>query len=244
MSHIYQGEDPLPTPPIIGGQGEFPDIQIPDDGDDRDAQSAGVGLEGLTDRSVWLQRRMVNGLEGGIYNGPLVFGNIAATNEYKYIPRFYTRVITEPPSSRTTTWVQDSNFSLWKTSNNLANDLTQYFGVPDGVTVTNIKVYFKGGSGHTNGNPPSSLPILLVGKVNVTTGVLTTFGTVSDTFTTASSYQTTHPITFTFSTGELVDKSLFRYVVFIFGEGGTNALSDATYFGATITYIANAVSIG
>lgn len=65
----YQGIDPIFAPPVIPGEGEWPDPETADDGDDRDAATAMTAAEGAIDRTNWLARRIVNGLEGG---GPYV----------------------------------------------------------------------------------------------------------------------------------------------------------------------------
>ncbi|MFO0588845.1 MAG: hypothetical protein U0441_14945 [Polyangiaceae bacterium] len=75
MAHPYPGQDSagLVINPYIAGKGYFVIPDVPDDNDDRDAGSVGVGVEALTDRTVWIGWRMVNGLEGGTYPGTIVW---------------------------------------------------------------------------------------------------------------------------------------------------------------------------
>lgn len=58
MSHPYVDTDQLPVPFYITDLGMWADVTIPDDGDDRNAAVAGVGLEALADRTTWLRYRL------------------------------------------------------------------------------------------------------------------------------------------------------------------------------------------
>lgn len=60
MSHTYLDTDQLPVPFYIAGLGEWSNVTIPDDGDDRNAAVAGVGMEALADRTTWLRYRIEN----------------------------------------------------------------------------------------------------------------------------------------------------------------------------------------
>lgn len=74
--HSYNGVDALPPPPALAKRGLWTTPNVPDDGNDRDAASAGVGIEGVTNRTEWLRHRMMNGLEGGLYFGAQGFAAI------------------------------------------------------------------------------------------------------------------------------------------------------------------------
>lgn len=80
--HDYKGVDgALYTPTNLPTKGVWVTPQVPDDGNDRDAATVGIGLEGLADRTVYLAFHMVDGLLGGSYapdfgwTGQHVFSN-------------------------------------------------------------------------------------------------------------------------------------------------------------------------
>ena len=60
MSHPYIDTDQLAVPFYIANLGMWADVTIPDDGDDRNAAVAGVGMEALADRTTWLRYRIEN----------------------------------------------------------------------------------------------------------------------------------------------------------------------------------------
>jgi cytoskeletal protein CcmA (bactofilin family) len=72
----YTPKDALPLPPALAGKGLFTRLLVPDDGDKRKAAIYGVALEAAANALEWLRHRLVNGLEGGAYDGPLSFTNL------------------------------------------------------------------------------------------------------------------------------------------------------------------------
>jgi hypothetical protein len=74
--HKYTSKDPLPLPRPLDGKGFFTRLLIPDDGDKRKAAIYGAALEAAANALEWIRHRLVNGLEGGTYDGPLSFTNL------------------------------------------------------------------------------------------------------------------------------------------------------------------------
>jgi hypothetical protein len=72
----YTPKDALPLPPPLAGKGLFARLLLPDDGDKRKAAIYGVALEAAANALEWIRYRLVNGLEGGVYDGPLSFTNV------------------------------------------------------------------------------------------------------------------------------------------------------------------------
>lgn len=83
--HPYEGQDPYSwdISDYILGKGYWPAVDVPDDDNDRDAANFGIGLEGLTDRTVWLAWRMVNGLESNTALTPYI-ANIWWSGNHTY----------------------------------------------------------------------------------------------------------------------------------------------------------------
>lgn len=85
--HDYKGVDGASyTPTNLPGKGQWVTPQVPDDGNDRDAATVGIGQEGLADRTVYLALHMVDGLVGGSYaadfgwtGGHLFSGSVSFT---------------------------------------------------------------------------------------------------------------------------------------------------------------------
>lgn len=81
MSHTYPGvDDPsaiIPGSPTAG-YGVFPLPTVTDDQDNRDAASANLAAEADTDRINFLAWRMINIIEGGIYNFVAVISTLNA----------------------------------------------------------------------------------------------------------------------------------------------------------------------
>lgn len=73
--HPYAGQDPISINPLIPGKGVWPDPDVPDDDNDRDAANYSISVEGALDRTNWIGWRMVNGLEGNTSGAPYP-GNI------------------------------------------------------------------------------------------------------------------------------------------------------------------------
>lgn len=76
MASYYSGQDysGLVIAPYVPGYGHWDaDIQIAEDGDNRDAATANMVAEGALDRTVWIAWRMVDGRGGGTYGAAITW---------------------------------------------------------------------------------------------------------------------------------------------------------------------------
>lgn len=79
MASFYSGHDhsglfpPPGFPTYVPGYGRWEEVQIAEDGDNRDAATANMTAEGALDRTVWLAWRQVDGRFGGVYPGAITW---------------------------------------------------------------------------------------------------------------------------------------------------------------------------
>ncbi len=95
--------------------------------------------------------------------------------------------------------------------------------MPNGSTLTTINVQISGGGGH--GSLPAVLPQISLYKVRYSGGATLIAGPVLDGSVNVAAYDSYHPISL-LSMTEVIDDTLFRYILVFAGESGANSLSD------------------
>lgn len=72
--HTYYGVNGFAFVAVdVPGKGVWAYPQVPDDGNDRDAASVGMGIEACQDNIIWLAYHQVDGLLGGTYPGVITW---------------------------------------------------------------------------------------------------------------------------------------------------------------------------
>jgi hypothetical protein len=159
--------------------------------------------------------------------GAWTFDNIATTtgNHYQQSSRSITRVQTE--------WMNVSSGSNPTGSSvilNVGASFAQKLLIPHGAEITSIVVHVAPGA---HSSLPATLPTLTLWREDVTTGVGTNIGTVTDNGSlwisnNAAGYSTAHDLPITGLT-ETVDRTKYAYFASFGSESGANSTSITAY---------------
>lgn len=216
-------------------------IQIPSDGDDRDAQSFNVGFEALADRTRYLKNNSALNTTANPSgnNDPFQFNDGIILNGFDGITldpaRDYNR-----PFDGACTWDPDT----WRIQSGIGNvmvaqnttisfKLCWSLRAPAYSTIIYVSFWFVSGGSHTVSGFPSTRPALRLVRKNLFTGVETLIGTYVDTSATTADYDTGHQIfglpNYTVQPGEAI-YALIR------NEADSNAISGGQYHMPAATF--------
>lgn len=150
-----------------------------------------------------------------------------------------TRVSDIPGAGVTASdWTLNEGFDLALTYQNgtLGRACVWPLSVPHGSTLTAVTVPTLPASGHTTATPVG-MPSAQVKKIAIATGVATNVGgSVSDPTTSSiGAYEAYHTWSIT-GLAEVIDRSLYRYVVVVTSESGTHALTGSTIYAPSFTF--------
>lgn len=208
----------------------------PDDGDNEDAASVNVFLEGLADKAAHM-------------NLP----EQSNTEKYRLASRSITRVSKSAPISsfdisNAPDWTFGGNTApisspggTWMVAINspgIDQEVTQILEIPHGASVTEVRVTLKGSAGH--GALPATMPHLKLYKLAVSGGVATLLGEIDDPSSGTVTYETAHQVILTGGgvdfTSFTVDNSAEVYFVVLSNERGANSQIGLSYFGSEATF--------
>lgn len=118
--------------------------------------------------------------------------------------------------------------------------------VPHNATLTQVKAYIKVSTGHNPGpGVPANLPSISIQRLRASTGVLTDFLNAGDPvlFTPAPANEAAwyaagaiQSWTYTCTQNNLVDRTLYHFVMSITDETGANSVSGNLYYGYEATF--------
>jgi hypothetical protein len=192
-------------------------ITIPSDGDDKPAVSVNASLEGLMDKIAHTQLPATDD-----------------TESYPLATRTVSRVMRGVATSSETAGVSD-----WAVQNGINGAiflqatlagtavLYQPLDLPDGCTLSSVLVWLDGSGGH--GGLPGTMPTARLFKADPTTLTVTQIGITTGDPSNLAAYEAIHFISIGGGIGEVIDNSIYRYVVGITGEAGANSIAGLRY---------------
>jgi hypothetical protein len=198
----------MPVP--MTGIDDFPaSFDVPVDATDaRDAASVGVPFEALADRTIWLKNRV---------QGQAI-----------------SRVVDHSPIYADADWTRSTDDGVLLAIDNGVRKIGIPLHLPDGATLTGVHVYIDPAGSHAG--LPSTKPAIQVTRIKVTDNTKTTLGSVTtDGSATVGAYEAPHAISVT-GLSSVVDRTIYRYVVELANETGTNALANLAYLGTVVDY--------
>lgn len=108
----------------------------------------------------------------------------------------------------------------------------------NGATLTSATLLMQGQPGHTS--LPTVMPAFQIGRSLLTTsaGGFSALGgaAATDPTNTLANYKLNHTWSYTCTTGNVIDTTQYGYYLFIWDEGGTNAITGNTYASITLTF--------
>lgn len=122
---------------------------------------------------------------------------------------------------------------------------TTLLQLPHNATLTQVKAYIKVGSGHNPGpGVPVNLPNMSIQRLNAATGVLTDFLNAADpiAFPTPGSEAAWYAAgaiqswTYTCNQNNVVDRTLYHFLLAITDETGSNSVAGNLYYGYEATF--------
>jgi hypothetical protein len=160
--------------------------------------------------------------------GPKTFDDITASGDYKYAS-------SSPPKMQQGCWViPDPAAGLWllglnqavANSNIISNKVFYQFGMPNGSTLTSVRVRV---IPQVLGRPglPATMPTFKVYKADFN-GTTTLLATQIDPSASVAAYETPHTVTMTIP-DEVVDNSSFTYWLDLENESGVNSAINTIY---------------
>lgn len=169
--------------------------------------------------------------------GPITASDftMSGTNKVKLASRSITRTCELTPTADPTEWLCNTitGTGNWYALGSAGEVLTQPIHVPFGATITGVSVYVQGDSGHVG--LPGTPPILNLHETDVTTGVVTSYGSYSDTSASVGAYQAVHAIT-SGTISVATSRAACRYTLALQTEAGANAKTLLQYLGARVSY--------
>lgn len=225
----------------------------PDDGDDVDAASVGIGLEALGDGLEWASLKLdpVAAASGHI---PFAVSrsltrqvNVAAALcTYALVARSKSAsfsgggaVVVGGPSLGEHLLVQSGTVVFHETPS-ASNTTGVQFCIDellhDGSTISSVVASVQGASGHV-GLPGTQFSMGLFRKartVTTLTSLVAAGDFVTDAQVNTTNYQTQHDVTLTPDQNNVVDKSTYTYFLQCWNEYGTNAKEDLKLYGISI----------
>lgn len=255
----YAGKDPIPTQAVIADEGAWPDLlTVPTDEAPITAASFNASIKGLADRTVWLARRLVNGLEGGSYAGALTFtnivdaiitgtltGNIIKAIQFQYAnPTVFNRTVESigrPQIGNDGDWAFANADWEWATVTTTSHPvLVIPLHLANGAVLNSVTGRIKGPTHAAFPADKPDMPTLTVWKKTLATGAmaqLTTTG-ATDTSATHTAYAADHDITATLVSPYTCNRTIESYFAAFSAEGaGAGAVIAGTRFhGAKVNY--------
>jgi hypothetical protein len=113
--------------------------------------------------------------------------------------------------------------------------------VPDGVTITQVRVWIQPTGGHMGA--PGTLPSATLYEKTTSTGSVTTVANQSDSYGSAMAYDTVHAITIS-GLSYTMARNGKRLTIGLGNEASTNAISGLIIHGADVTYTTTAMDDG
>lgn len=195
---------------IAGDPDIYPEtLDIPADGDARNASSVGVALEALTHRTANLKALKH------------IAGDITRTQKATaWNPENVLYIIGAP---------SDSGHKWTDADASPAEHVYYELLLPHGCVLDGVLGYFKAATTHAA--LPATLPKLELFKVTMTTGVVTSVGSVTDAPANVAAYEQATPRQLFLNTNETIDNTINRYVLAFRGEGDANSETGFFWWG-------------
>lgn len=222
-------------------------IQTVADGDAANATNFALSPQGLANRAAYLNANKMN-VSGGSFSGAVTGSAITMTASVASLsitggaialtgstpvtlsPRSVTRV-----DSMTFFPVNSSYWTSMPTGNQVttSGSASGIFPIdpPHGSTITAVSAFTTPASGH--GGLPAGMPYIMLWRDNAPALSGATMVSATDASATVSAYQASHVISA--STSTVVDKTTYRYAIYVWSESGANALSGAYFPGVAYT---------
>jgi hypothetical protein len=108
------------------------------------------------------------------------------------------------------------------------------FSIPDGATLTEVRVYCNGGGGH-GGSLPAVMPKVTVSRRASTTASTVGLGNASDSSANAAAYDSAHEIAVT-GLSQVANRGTYDFIVAIESESGANSQPGFSVYGVRIGY--------
>lgn len=270
MSTVFVETDPLAAPAVIAGEGVWSDVVVPTDDDPIDGASQGVAQEALANRDIWLRRRMVNGLEGGVYPGDVQFGSIVATGtidaggnitglrfQYPSATNFNRTIegAAYPDQPSVGTWAVNSSTTNWTTVGVVLSlprlHIPLHF--PHGCVIQSVTAWIHGPAAP---NPPHAafpggkpiMPTFAVYSKTIATGVITLLVIQADLSASTGAYQADHALVANLLVPHTANRLTETYFAVLTGEGDASGsggdvnLIGLVYNGGSVNYTATVAS--
>lgn len=187
-------------------------IVVPDDGDAEGAASVQTPLQSLANRTKFLNAH-----------------SQASTTETRGMPFLL---------GFNSGWsVQSADNTVTENAAGGSSDVANLMlELPNGQALTAITVNIKPATGAAHSSAPNPMPTIKAWAVSLSGGAVTQLGaTTADVFTTQAAYEAAHPITIS-GISHTIDRTAFRYLVQVFGEGATNGVAGLKIISATATW--------
>lgn len=145
----------------------------------------------------------------------------------------------------TTTWIYDHvTGALIQQSNAGPVPGVVPLKLPDGATITGLKMWLQGGAGH--GALPANLPTVQLVESTLATGTTTNLATLTDAPVNVAAYEAVHVLSGAVGGSPVVAAATKRYYARVNGESGANSLNPAllTIFGVAVGFTLASIDKG
>jgi hypothetical protein len=170
--------------------------------------------------------------------GAKTFNDITVQNRVKLASRSVTRFVDGAAIAKITggtpDWDAISN-GTWTAQSVTAPAprLMIPIRVPDGATVTAVRVYIDPPA-HGGSWPPQNAPTLELRRIALP-GTVASEGTATDSLAVQGTYEAVHEIALT-GLSVVMDRSTMSLLLLLTGENGTDAVTGTVFYGASVTY--------